>query len=632
MGADNSKLKVTRKEIPQFVQLQSKLRSHLYKRLHKREVKRKKIAMEILTTEETYVSYLTVLVHEYMGPLKAQKVIGNEELKSLFPGIEIIYQYNSKLLSQLQEKFEAYTPNTQIGPIFLTFSQFLKVYTTFVNRFEQSMDLYNQLSSKNKKFGKFLDKTREAEIKRKEEEQTQQLTSNSFLSLPSILIMPVQRLPRYVMLLQELLKYSTPFRHKDYQDLQKSLKSIKGVTDQVNETKRRVENLSRLTDINSRLDKNSIAKFELNLVSPSRLYSNEYSVICVDDNKKSYVFYLFNDLLLICKSFSRRDQIVAVVDLLKMTRFNQNKNAPQNESNFGFRADGIDYDNYRFAELKTLKAFMSQLKKSIIHVRGTIRGVQFLENKKSNKEKKKKQKIEKGNENGNGNGNGNRNEKEKEKEKVKPQAKGHTKSKSARKSFISRSKITKKEIEKGRNDTKTEKKISRKMSKIIEKEKKRGKEKEIVSDVKNRKQSIFMKILEKKPNENKETEKNTKELQKKATRRMTKREIKENQQKDKEITKMKNEKEKEEERKKREKEEERKKREKEEERKKRGKEEERKKKEKEKKIKEKEKLKKLKEKEKEKIQKLKEKEKLKKLKEKEKQKKIKDKAKKKKKK
>ncbi|KAJ3445160.1 faciogenital dysplasia protein [Anaeramoeba flamelloides] len=606
MGADNSKLKVTRKEIPQFVQLQSKLRSHLYKRLHKREVKRKKIAMEILTTEETYVSYLTVLVHEYMGPLKAQKVIGNEELKSLFPGIEIIYQYNSKLLSQLQEKFEAYTPNTQIGPIFLTFSQFLKVYTTFVNRFEQSMDLYNQLSSKNKKFGKFLDKTREAEIKRKEEEQTQQLTSNSFLSLPSILIMPVQRLPRYVMLLQELLKYSTPFRHKDYQDLQKSLKSIKGVTDQVNETKRRVENLSRLTDINSRLDKNSIAKFELNLVSPSRLYSNEYSVICVDDNKKSYVFYLFNDLLLICKSFSRRDQIVAVVDLLKMTRFNQNKNAPQNKSNFGFRADGIDYDNYRFAELKTLKAFMSQLKKSIIHVRGTIRGVQFLENKKSNKEKKKKQKIE------NGNGNGNKNEKEKD--KVKPQAKGHTKSKSARKSFISRSKITKKEIEKGRNDTKTEKKISRKMSKIIEKEKKRGKEKEIVSDVKNRKQSIFMKILEKKPNENKETEKNTKELQKKATRRMTKREIKENQQKDKEITKMKNEKEKEEERKKR------------------GKEEERKKKEKEKKIKEKEKLKKLKEKEKEKIKKLKEKEKLKKLKEKEKQKKIKEKAKKKKKK
>jgi hypothetical protein len=44
--------------------------------------------------------------------------------------------------------------------------------------------------------------------------------------LDSILIMPVQRIPRYSMLLESLIKY-TPTDHLDYQDLVEGLKVVR---------------------------------------------------------------------------------------------------------------------------------------------------------------------------------------------------------------------------------------------------------------------------------------------------------------------------------------------------------------------------------------------------------------------
>ncbi len=88
--------------------------------------------------------------------------------------------------------------------------------------------------------------------------------------LPAFLIMPIQRLPRYVMLLEDLLR-NTPRDHVDFEELTKatpsqasrlapphfgasqSLHEVKSVADYVNEKKREAENLNAVIDVQSRL-------------------------------------------------------------------------------------------------------------------------------------------------------------------------------------------------------------------------------------------------------------------------------------------------------------------------------------------------------------------------------------------
>jgi hypothetical protein len=65
-------------------------------------------------------------------------------------------------------------------------------------------------------------------------------------------------LQRYVLLLQDLLKYTTP-KHADYEGLSKALQKMKDVADYVNERKREAENLTQVLAIQGKLT----GKFEV---------------------------------------------------------------------------------------------------------------------------------------------------------------------------------------------------------------------------------------------------------------------------------------------------------------------------------------------------------------------------------
>jgi FYVE, RhoGEF and PH domain containing 3 len=68
--------------------------------------------------------------------------------------------------------------------------------------------------------------------------------------LESLLIQPVQRIPRYRLLFAELIKY-TPKDHPDYAPSAKALRKIEEVAIYVNESVRDKENQERLALIES---------------------------------------------------------------------------------------------------------------------------------------------------------------------------------------------------------------------------------------------------------------------------------------------------------------------------------------------------------------------------------------------
>jgi FYVE/RhoGEF/PH domain-containing protein 5/6 len=114
-------------------------------------------------------------------------------------------------------------------------------------------------------------------------------------SLRSFLILPVQRIPRYRLLLEDLMK-NTDSRHPDYKSISDSLETIKVVATQINEAVRIQENRQKILSIQLRI--NSLM-CNINLVEAHRLFIREGTLwkLCRKASKKRE-FFLFNDLLI----------------------------------------------------------------------------------------------------------------------------------------------------------------------------------------------------------------------------------------------------------------------------------------------------------------------------------------------
>lgn len=72
------------------------------------------------------------------------------------------------------------------------------------------------------------------------------------LTLNAYLIMPVQRVPRYVMLLSDLLK-STPDTHTDFEPIKTALELVKGFADFINTNKAAAENREKMESLRSKI-------------------------------------------------------------------------------------------------------------------------------------------------------------------------------------------------------------------------------------------------------------------------------------------------------------------------------------------------------------------------------------------
>jgi len=122
-----------------------------------------------------------------------------------------------------------------------------------------------------------------------------QSKASSNLDLASLLIQPVQRLPRYQLLINELLKHTEP-DHVDYQNLNEALKSVKDLNIYINEKKRMSDNRTKISDLQRK-----ITQMPLILEQAQRVLVTEGELQGMSNKnprkRLSYVF-LFNDMIL----------------------------------------------------------------------------------------------------------------------------------------------------------------------------------------------------------------------------------------------------------------------------------------------------------------------------------------------
>ena len=298
-------------------------------------IMRGKYETEIVETESDYIEKLKVIKELYMAPLLALTKTGNDknaiitqaQILHIFSNIDIILTYNTVLYKQMREwkektdaekaaaakeskKKRKHQQQEQqqrrrrdsegdclrtrsLGTIFLTLTDFLKTYISYCNNYLRALETINELKEKNKRFVEFIN---ECQLDERSEG----------LDLNMLIIMPIQRIPRYVLLLKDVLKY-TPESDLDHEKLTLALGKMMSVADDLNKKKKDAEDRELLRHVEKKLIfSGSYGDFGSLLAVQSRRYIGEGdgTVVCPSVEKgkpKGMHIFLFNDLLCFTK-------------------------------------------------------------------------------------------------------------------------------------------------------------------------------------------------------------------------------------------------------------------------------------------------------------------------------------------
>lgn len=165
--------------------------------IEKYYLQRIKIINEILDTEKTYYNHLKNCVNVYMKPLTDQVGTNNElislkNIKEIFSSIDIIENMHSSFLVDLENRIKNASSGTsdadeaKVGDVFIRLVDCLRLYKAYISNYDKAIETLSDHLEK-PKFRQWIDT-------QKETHQT--------LSLANILICPIQRIPRYSLLLQ----------------------------------------------------------------------------------------------------------------------------------------------------------------------------------------------------------------------------------------------------------------------------------------------------------------------------------------------------------------------------------------------------------------------------------------------
>jgi RhoGEF domain/Pleckstrin homology domain len=237
---------------------------------------------EIMSTEESYKTSLVTIFSLYMIPCKRRlgELLSPEQFDLLFGGIHEFIPIHKKLHESLEQRIAAASASladVAVSDIFVDLAPQLLTYSRYINSFDERLRLYEQLQrAKDGKFSKFL-------------LEVQQASEAKNLDLPAFLITPVQRLPRYEMLLKELLKW-TPEHHADFARLTDAHLKVKEINAEVNQKKREQENTAKLRQLDRLIsfEGGQVGDYtELHLDEPGRLFVREGSVHVLHATRKT---------------------------------------------------------------------------------------------------------------------------------------------------------------------------------------------------------------------------------------------------------------------------------------------------------------------------------------------------------
>ena len=261
-----------------------------------------KVTREIITTEEDYVRDLNTMIRAYLQGLVDENIYTNRaSAKVLFSNAETLRDLNEQMLEDLK------AGDDTVGAVLGRYAPFLKLYKTYAADFHSSMQELQRLH-RDHRFQEFS--------KRLIEDKSENGVRG--LSLSSYLIMPIQRVPRYALLLKEMLKNMKKLESVSNvdKDLSRATAAIKEEVLSINNALDAIEETCAVIDKNvgedqlRRLTTDVLRKLKSSnprcFAAVKPLMHNGRHLIRIGEltrytskgMKKIQTFWLFNDLLI----------------------------------------------------------------------------------------------------------------------------------------------------------------------------------------------------------------------------------------------------------------------------------------------------------------------------------------------
>nr|XP_039331111.1 FYVE, RhoGEF and PH domain-containing protein 3 isoform X1 [Saimiri boliviensis boliviensis] len=242
------------------------------------------IAQELLHTEETYVKRLHLLDQVFCTRL-TDAGIPPEVITGIFSNIASIHRFHGQfLLPELQTRItEEWDTNPRLGDILQKLAPFLKMYGEYVKNFDRAVGLVSTWTQRSPLFKDVIHSI-----------QKQEVCGN--LTLQHHMLEPVQRVPRYELLLKDYLK-RLPQDAPDRKDAERSLELISTAANHSNAAIRKVEKMHKLLEVYEQLGG------EEDIVNPANELIKEGQIqklSAKNGTAQDRHLFLFNSMILYC--------------------------------------------------------------------------------------------------------------------------------------------------------------------------------------------------------------------------------------------------------------------------------------------------------------------------------------------
>ena len=215
---------------------------------------RKQVLKEIITTEKSYQQSLRSARKDFEAPLREKvaserrslltsfsrlnSLCKESEIDRIFAHIHELIEVSEEFLRRAEPLVDAYLSGSSdgcmIGQVFIDMAASFAMFSRYVIAYAESTELVASLSKdmlgNPSRFARFME-----ELKGKANLQT----------LESLMITPIQRVPRYVLLLRELIKHTLE-ASPELEVLRAAKRVMQGVGQAINERKRQEEEFENL--------------------------------------------------------------------------------------------------------------------------------------------------------------------------------------------------------------------------------------------------------------------------------------------------------------------------------------------------------------------------------------------------
>ncbi|KAG1742924.1 hypothetical protein EDB19DRAFT_1850350 [Suillus lakei] len=239
------------------------------------ETARNNIIRELVETERKYVQDLEVM-QRYATALSQSNTIDQDTIHYLFPGLNKLLNFQRKFLIRLESTAEMAWRDQRWGLLFLENEEDFAVYEPYCANYTNAVDLM---------------------VAEEQNLSVHNNLINAKSELPAFLIKPVQRICKYPLLLDSLIKATSATDYPHFEELQAGSAAAKRITDKINEAQRRAENVQTVKNLEGRVQDwkgHHLSNF-------GTLLLDDIFTVTKSDVDREYHVFLFEKIILCCK-------------------------------------------------------------------------------------------------------------------------------------------------------------------------------------------------------------------------------------------------------------------------------------------------------------------------------------------